>query len=146
MARMHIHISVDDLEKSTDFYSKLFGKKPTKQKEDYAKWMLNDPRVNFAISARGAKTGLDHLGMQAEEEDEMDGLRERLERADISTFNDGETTCCYAKSDKTWVQDPAGIAWEVYRNMKDVEYFNDTAMGENTCSDTARRSGNECCE
>ena len=146
MARIHIHISVDDLEKSTDFYSKLFGKKPTKQKEDYAKWMLNDPRVNFAISARGAKTGLDHLGMQAEEEDEMDGLRERLERADIFTFNDGETTCCHAKSDKTWVQDPAGIAWEVYRNMKDVEYFNDTAMGKNTCSDTARRRGNECCE
>ena len=117
MARMHIHISVDDLEKSTDFYSKLFGKKPTKQKEDYAKWMLNDPRVNFAISARGAKTGLDHLGMQAEEEDEMDGLRERLERADISTFNDGETTCCYAKSDKTWVQDPAGIASVSYTHL-----------------------------
>jgi len=133
MTRLHIHVSVDDLEQSTKFYSALFGAEPTKRKPDYAKWMLDDPRINFAISARGTKPGLDHLGIQAEDESEMAALRERIKQADLSTFNEGETTCCYAKSDKTWVQDPGGIAWEAYHSMEDVEFFNDAPAAEGAC-------------
>ncbi|MFW0777885.1 MAG: ArsI/CadI family heavy metal resistance metalloenzyme [Rickettsiales bacterium] len=133
MTRLHIHVSVDDIEQSTKFYSALFGAKPSKQKSDYAKWMLEDPRINFAISARGAKAGLDHLGIQAENEAEMTALRERIKQADLSTFDDGETTCCYAKSDKTWVQDPSGIAWETYHTMGEAEFFNDAPAAEGAC-------------
>lgn len=133
MTRLHIHVSVDNLEQSTKFYSALFGVEPTKQKPDYAKWMLDDPRINFAISARGAKAGLDHLGIQAEDESEMANLRERIKQADLSTFDEGETTCCYAKSDKTWVQDPSGIAWETYHTMGEAEFFNDAPAAEGAC-------------
>jgi catechol 2,3-dioxygenase-like lactoylglutathione lyase family enzyme len=133
MTRLHIHVSVDDLEQSTKFYSALFGAEPTKQKPDYAKWMLDDPRINFAISARGTKAGLDHLGIQAEDESEMTALRERIKQADLSTFDEGETTCCYAKSDKTWVQDPSGIAWETYHTMGEAEFFNDAPAAEGAC-------------
>lgn len=133
MTRLHIHVSVDNLEQSTKFYSALFGVEPTKQKPDYAKWMLDDPRINFAISARGAKAGLDHLGIQAEDESEMANLRERIKQADLSTFDEGETTCCYAKSDKTWVQDPSGIAWETYHTMGEAEFFNDAPATEGAC-------------
>ena len=101
MKRFHIHVSIDDLNKSIGFYSKLFGCEPTKRKKDYAKWMLDDPKINFAISARGAKPGIDHLGFQAENTEELDVLHERLKKADMQTFGEGETTCCYAKSDKT---------------------------------------------
>lgn len=130
MARMHIHISVDNLEESITFYSSLFGKRPSKVKPDYAKWMLDDPKVNFAISARGAQTGVDHLGIQAENESEMASLRERLKQADLKTFNDGQTACCYAKSDKSWVKDPSGIAWETYYSMEEIDYFNDSQLTE----------------
>ncbi len=133
MTRLHIHVSVDDLEKSIQFYSTLFGAEPTKQKADYAKWLLDDPAVNFAISARGAKAGMDHLGIQAENEAEMTALRERIQKADLETFSEGETTCCYAKSDKTWVQDPNGIAWETYHTMAEVEFFNDAPVAEGGC-------------
>src|SRR6185436_7212807 len=104
MKRLHIHIAVENLEKSIGFYSALFGASPVKQKADYAKWMLDDPRVNFAISARGAKPGLDHLGIQVDGPDELAGLRENMKRADLSLFDEGEKTCCYAKSDKSWLQ------------------------------------------
>jgi catechol-2,3-dioxygenase len=133
MKRFHIHISSDDLNKSIGFYSKLFGSEPTKRKDDYAKWMLDDPKVNFAISARGANPGIDHLGIQVENARELDVLRERLQKADMQTFGDGETTCCYAKSDKTWVEDPSGIAWETYRNMEDADTFSDTAPEKTAC-------------
>lgn len=133
MKRLHIHVSVDDLNKSINFYSTLFGCEPTKRKNDYAKWMLDDPNVNFAISARGAKTGIDHLGIQVEEASELGVLRERLKKADLQTFAEGETTCCYAKSDKTWVEDPSGIAWEAYQQMGEAEIFNDVAPRENAC-------------
>jgi len=133
MKRLHIHVSVDDLSKSINFYSTLFGCEPTKRKDDYAKWMLDDPKVNFAISARGVKTGIDHLGIQVEEASELDDLRERLKKADLQTFAEGETTCCYAKSDKTWIEDPSGIAWEAYQQMGEAEFFNDVAPRENAC-------------
>ena len=101
MTRLHIHLSVDDLERSIIFHSALFGVEPMKQKPDYAKWMLDDPAVSFAISARGATPGLDHLGIQAESEFEMSVLRTRMEAAAMQTFVDGEATCCFAKADKT---------------------------------------------
>jgi len=130
MTRLHIHVSVDNLEQSIGFYSTLFGVEPSKQKPDYAKWMLDDPRVNFAISARGAKAGLDHLGLQAEEKSELAALRERIKHADMQTFSEGEATCCYAKSDKTWVQDPSGLAWETYHTMGEAEFFNDAPAAD----------------
>ncbi|GJL78094.1 MAG: glyoxalase [Nitrospinaceae bacterium] len=133
MKRLHIHVSIDDLKQSIGFYSKLFGSEPTKCEEDYAKWMLDDPKVNFAISARGAKPGIDHLGLQVESAEELDDVRERLKQADMQTFDEGETTCCYAKSDKTWVEDPSGIAWETYRNMEDADLFSHETSEKTAC-------------
>lgn len=129
MKRMHIHVGVDKLDDSIKFYSALFGAEPVKTRDDYAKWMLDDPRINFAISTR-AKSGVDHLGLQVDEQHELDALRERLETADMSLFDEGETVCCYARSDKSWVTDPAGIAWEAYQTMEDVQLFSGSAVPE----------------
>lgn len=134
MKRMHVHISVDDLSKSISFYSQLFGVMPTIQKDDYAKWMLEDPRVNFAISRRGETPGLNHLGIQVEHADELAEIETRLRAADLATLSEHGETCCYAKSDKHWVQDPSGIAWEAYHTLDSAPTFhanpdnaNDTA-------------------
>jgi hypothetical protein len=116
MKRMHLHVSVEDITQSIGFYSHLFGASPTVSKPDYAKWMLDDPLVNFAISKRGGKAGLDHIGIQVEHESELEEIRHRLEKAELSLVTEEGTTCCYAKSDKHWVQDPSGIAWETYRH------------------------------
>lgn len=123
MKRFHIHVGVKDLEKSVQFYSTLFGQKPAKLKEDYAKWMLEDPRINFAISTRVGENGVDHLGIQVDQDSELAEITERLKNADLGVYDEGETTCCYAESKKAWVQDPAGIAWEAYRTMADVDVF-----------------------
>jgi catechol 2,3-dioxygenase-like lactoylglutathione lyase family enzyme len=123
MKRFHIHIGVDKLDESIRFYSALFGADPVKTKSDYAKWMLDDPRINFAISTRSGKKGVDHLGIQAEEEKELSELRERIETADMTVLDEGATVCCYARSDKSWIQDPAGIPWEAYRTMEDAQFF-----------------------
>jgi len=127
MKRFHIHIGVDKLEEAIRFYSALFGAAPVKTKPDYAKWMLEDPRVNFAISTRAKKNGVDHLGIQVEEEGELNELRSRLERGDMKVLEEGTTTCCYARSDKSWIQDPAGIPWETYRTMEDAQFFSEGA-------------------
>ena len=124
MKRMHLHVAVDDLQKSIGFYSTLFGSGPTIVKPDYAKWMLDDPLVNFAISQRGMKAGLDHIGIQVEDDAELKEIRQRLEQADLSMLTETGTTCCYAKSDKHWVQDPSGIAWETYRTLESAPTFN----------------------
>ena len=123
MKRFHIHVGVKDLTHSIQFYSTLFGQGPTKVKEDYAKWMLEDPRINFAISTRVVE-GVDHLGMQVDEADELNVLAQRLKNADLGVYGEGSTTCCYAESSKAWVKDPAGIAWETYHTMNDAETFN----------------------
>jgi catechol 2,3-dioxygenase-like lactoylglutathione lyase family enzyme len=125
MKRMHVHVSVDDLAKSVKFYNQLFGSLPAVEKQDYAKWMLDDPSVNFAISQRGNRPGVDHLGIQVENDDELDEIKARLEAADMSMLTQEGTTCCYAKSDKHWVQDPSGIAWESYRTLDSAPTFND---------------------
>jgi len=114
MKRMHVHVSVDDLRHSIDFYSVLFAAQPTVVKTDYAKWMLNDPRMNFAISARGRQTGLDHLGIQVEDKDELNEVYARLHKAGGDVIGQDQTSCCYAKSEKSWIDDPAGIAWETF--------------------------------
>lgn len=114
MKRFHVHVAVADIEQSTKFYTNLFGSAPTVRKDDYAKWMLDDPRVNFAISARGREPGLDHLGIQAESEGELKDVSNRLKEADLNVLDEGAATCCYAKSEKAWVVDPQGIAWETF--------------------------------
>ncbi len=123
MKRMHLHVSVDDIDKSIGFYNSLFGATPTVSKPDYAKWMLDDPLVNFAISKRGATPGLDHIGIQVESDAELSEIKERLEKAEMSLLTEEGTTCCYAKSDKHWVQDPSGIAWETYRTLDTAPTF-----------------------
>jgi catechol 2,3-dioxygenase-like lactoylglutathione lyase family enzyme len=124
MRRFHIHVGVKDLDKSVQFYSTLFGQGPTKLKVDYAKWMLEDPRINFAISTRVGECGVDHLGIQVDQDSELKEITERLKNADLGVYDEVETTCCYAESKKAWVQDPAGLPWEAYQTMADVEVFN----------------------
>lgn len=123
MKRMHIHVGVDNLDHSIRFYTALFDAQPVKTKADYAKWMLDDPLINFAISTRSGKTGVDHLGMQVGNDDELAQVRDRLKSADMSIYDEGEATCCYARSDKSWVEDPAGIAWETFHTMQDLQTF-----------------------
>src|SRR5579863_7032264 len=106
MKRMHVHVAVDDLKHSIGFYSALFAAAPSIVKPDYAKWMLDDPRVNFAISMRGKEAGLDHLGIQVETEDELYAVYGRLQQAERPVLEEGATTCCYAKSEKAWISDP----------------------------------------
>lgn len=134
MKRMHLHVSVDDINKSIGFYSSLFGAEPTVSKHDYAKWMLDDPLVNFAISKRGATPGLDHIGIQVESDGELSEIKARLEKAELSLLTQEGTTCCYSKSDKHWVQDPSGIAWETYRTLDSAPTFSDQ---EDTSSTSA---------
>ena len=125
MKRLHIHVAVDDLAQSKAFYATLFGAAPTVVKDDYAKWMLDDPRVNFAISARGRAGGLDHLGIQVETSEELAELAGRLKAAGEVTLDQTATTCCYAKSDKSWVNDPAGLRWETFRTFGETTVFGD---------------------
>jgi len=114
MKRMHVHVSVEDIAKAVGFYSALFEARPTVVKDDYAKWMLEDPRVNFAISTRGREPGLDHLGIQVESTDELHEVYARLRQAGGAILEQGHTTCCYAQSEKSWIDDPAGISWETF--------------------------------
>ena len=127
MKRFHAHLHVDDLSQSIAFYSKLFAAAPTRVEADYAKWMLEDPRVNFAISTRGAKPGLDHFGMQTDDAQELAELKARAEAADMALLDEGNTTCCYARSEKHWVTDPQGIAWEHFHTLGDIPVFNEAA-------------------
>jgi predicted enzyme related to lactoylglutathione lyase len=123
MKRMHVHVAVDDLQRSIGFYSALFAAQPSVVKPDYAKWMLDDPCVNFAISTRGQQVGLDHLGIQVETKDDLKEVYSRLHKAGGTVLEEGETTCCYAKSEKSWIDDPSGIAWETFLTTGDsVEY------------------------
>jgi catechol 2,3-dioxygenase-like lactoylglutathione lyase family enzyme len=117
MKRLHVHVAVHDLEQSIRFYKALFDAEPTVKKDDYAKWQLEDPRVNFAISKRGAKAGLDHLGIQVDHDAELGQLRSQLAQADVAVMDQTNATCCYAKSDKHWTLDPQGIAWESFHTL-----------------------------
>src|SRR5688572_29072383 len=123
MKRFHVHVAVHDLEQSIRFYSTLFGAAPAVKKHDYAKWMLEDPRINFAISNRCDKTGVDHLGLQAEDGAELDEIGSRLAQADVATTPQKGVSCCYAKSDKYWTIDPQGVAWESFHTLDSVPMY-----------------------
>lgn len=146
MKRFHVHVGVKNLEDSIQFYSTLFGQAPTKLKDDYAKWMLEDPRINFAISTRVSE-GVDHLGFQVDESVELGELTARLKKADLGLYDEGTTTCCYANSEKAWVQDPSGIAWETYHTMNDAEVFNEKVktVESSACCVPKNPSAKSCC-
>jgi len=140
MKRFHVHLHVQDLQQSIAFYSRLFAAEPTRVEADYAKWMLDDPRVNFAISTRGAEPGLDHLGFQVDEAGELADLKARAEAADMALLDEGETTCCYARSEKHWVTDPQGIAWEHFHTLDNIPVFREATSpaGAACCTPAAR--------
>lgn len=139
MKRMHIHLGVRDLNESVCFYSALFAAEPTVLKDDYAKWMLEDPKLNFALSSRSKHIGLDHLGFQAETPEALDGLRQRLEDAALPAKAEIGQACCYARSDKHWTIDPQGIAWESFYTLSGIPTFNcDT-------EDASETDGHPCC-
>lgn len=123
MKRFHVHVSVDDPAKNIHFYSAMFGVAPTVEKRDHAKWMLDDPRINFAISQRGGAAGVNHLGLQVESEEDLKLLRAQVGSADIQARDEAGANCCYARSDKYWVQDPQGIAWEALHTLGGIPVF-----------------------
>jgi len=125
MSRLHVHISVDNIEKNIRFYSALFGSPPSVEKPDYAKWDLSEPAVNFAISKRGVKQGLDHVGIQADSDEELAVIQSRLEQAGIGGAEQRNAACCYARSNKYWTQDPQGIAWETFHSLDMIPTFNE---------------------
>ena len=142
MKRLHVHVGVDDLGRSIRFYSTLFGAEPTVVKDDYAKWMLDDPRVNFAVSAgQHAKKGIQHLGVQVESPEELSEVYGRLRAADRPVLEEGRTTCCYAKSEKSWIADPDGIVWEAFLTDGEATIYGDSpalgtladSLGEGKC-------------
>lgn len=150
MKRFHVHLHVDDLAQNIAFYSRLFNAEPTRVERDYAKWMLDDPRVNFAISTRGARPGLDHLGFQVDDAEELAELKTRAESADMALLDEGQTTCCYARSSKHWITDPQGVAWEHFHTLGDIPLFNEAAApaGAACCAPAATepsRQAAACC-
>jgi Glyoxalase/Bleomycin resistance protein/Dioxygenase superfamily len=143
MKRFHVHVAVHDLEKSIRFYKAMFDAEPTVRKADYAKWQLEDPRINFAISQRGAKTGVDHLGIQAENGVELEQLRSQLAQADVAIMDQKNATCCYAKSDKHWTIDPQGIAWESFHTLEGAPRYGDDLRSDTRMQ--VRESKAACC-
>lgn len=130
MKRMHVHVSVANIDTAIGFYSALFAEKPAVVKDDYAKWMLEDPRVNFAISTRGREPGLDHLGIQVGSQGELHDVYARLKQAGGAIIEQGDTACCYAKSEKSWISDPAGLSWETFHTTGESISYGD-GSGEN---------------
>lgn len=142
MKRLHVHVSVDDLDQSVRFYATLFAAEPTVLKPDYAKWMLEDPRVNFAISQRGGAAGVQHLGIQVEDSAELAEVYDRLKQAERPIVAQPATTCCYAKSDKQWIADPQGVAWETFLTHGEA-----TVYGESAAIASLQAAAPEvCCE
>ncbi len=152
MKRLHVHVSVEDLPRSVRFYSTLFATEPVVTKPDYAKWLLDDPRVNFAISSRSGKTGLDHLGIQVETADELHEVYGRLQQADRPVLEEGATTCCYAQSEKSWITDPQGLSWEAFLTTGESTVYGDSVdlgpirtTGGACCDPTAEAASAACC-
>lgn len=153
MKRFHVHVAVGDLKRSISFYSALFAAGPAVVKDDYAKWMLDDPRVNFAISTRGREPGLDHLGIQVGDRSELEEVYDRLNKAGSAVFEQGKTSCCYAKSEKSWIDDPSGIAWETFLTSGESADYGDgtgehdarVAPAKSCCAPEAMTAASECC-
>ena len=147
MKRFHVHVHVEDLARNIDFYSKMFGAQPARVESDYAKWMLDDPAVNFAISTRGhGHLGLDHLGIQVDNDADLAALKAQAQQADLALIDEGATTCCYAQSDKHWVIDPQGLPWEHFQTLGSIPTFRapadahavaDTPAASACCTPTA---------
>ncbi|MBC8751398.1 MULTISPECIES: ArsI/CadI family heavy metal resistance metalloenzyme [Paraburkholderia] len=140
MKRFHVHVVVPKLDESVRFYSSMFGANPTVLKDDYAKWMLEDPRVNFAISARGGEAGVNHLGFQVDSEEELTALREQVVAGSVEIQDQPGAQCCYAASDKYWTQDPAGVPWETYHTLGDIPLF-----GADSHEKTVAGASSACC-
>jgi catechol 2,3-dioxygenase-like lactoylglutathione lyase family enzyme len=146
MKRFHVHVAVSSLQDSIRFYSTLFGSDPTVRKDDYAKWMLEDPRVNFAISERVDALGVNHLGLQVDDASELDALLAQLREADAAMVEQRDATCCYARSDKVWVTDPQGVAWETFHTLASAPvYGDDGERGAHLADATERKSDGACC-
>jgi hypothetical protein len=151
MKRLHIHVSVNDLTQSIRFYSMLFGAEPSRVEADYAKWMLEDPRVNFAISMRRQPGGINHLGFQVDSAEELRSMKAQLEAADARVLQEDQQACCYARSDKYWVTDPTGIAWETFYTLGSIPvYGEDTAVFAHSASTVpvlrlGTSSSTQCC-
>jgi catechol 2,3-dioxygenase-like lactoylglutathione lyase family enzyme len=143
MKRLHVSVAVSDLARSVRFYSTLFDAEPTVLQPDYAKWMLNDPRVNFSISSRGKKRGVDHLGIQVDDDGELALIASRLARAGQSVFEQKATTCCYAESNKAWVHDPEGVAWETFHTFGSSTVYGED--GEIPGPASAQDESSTCC-
>jgi catechol 2,3-dioxygenase-like lactoylglutathione lyase family enzyme len=144
MKRLHVHVGVDDLDRSIAFYSGLFGSEPTLTKADYAKWMLEDPRVNFAISHKAdASKGIEHLGIQVEDADELATVYGRLQAVGGPVLEEGATTCCYAKSEKSWIADPDGVVWEAFLTNGEATVYGDNPDFAPLAIDNA--AANACC-
>ncbi|MGA8260423.1 MAG: ArsI/CadI family heavy metal resistance metalloenzyme [Arenicellales bacterium] len=153
MKRLHVNLAVSDLEASVRFYTSLFDAPPTVLKSDYAKWMMDDPRVNFALSTRGTRKGVDHLGVQVENEDELNELYTRLRNTAAPVLEQGETTCCYARSEKNWIVDPEGIAWETFLTKGESPVYGSddpriSSAGSACCANAPREDGaaSACCD
>ena len=141
MKRLHVHVNVEDLAESIGFYSTLFAAEPTVRKDDYAKWMLDDPRVNFAISDRRDKAGINHLGIQVDDDEELTELSERLRGAGRAVVEQKDAECCYARGNKAWVTDPQGVAWESFATSGEIEIF-----GADTLNEMPEAVSTACCE
>ncbi|SAL62438.1 glyoxalase/bleomycin resistance protein/dioxygenase [Caballeronia arvi] len=137
MKRFHNHVHVEDIATSVAFYTNLFAAEPARVEVDYAKWMLDDPRVNFAISTRGTKAGVDHLGFQVDDVAELAELAQRAHAADMALLDKGETTCCYARSDKHWVVDPQGLAWEHFHTLDRAPVYGESRQTVSSTDATA---------
>ena len=154
MKRFHVHLAVEDLEKSLGFYSALFGEAPSVVRADYAKWMLEDPRLNFAISLQGEQRGIDHVGLQVDTEEELERLKGRAEAASGAVLDQGDVACCYASSRKHWTVDPQGLAWEQFRTMAEADTLGPDRTDRGAACCVPRRSsapvgaeaGAACCD
>jgi catechol 2,3-dioxygenase-like lactoylglutathione lyase family enzyme len=154
MKRLHVSVAVSDIAKSVDFYSTLFAAEPSVRKPDYAKWMLDDPRVNFSISSRGTKKGVDHLGIQVDDDADLAAVAGRLAKAGQSVFEQKATTCCYAQSNKAWVHDPEGVAWETFHTFGESTVYGEDRANEGAASaeagaccapETETKAAASCC-
>jgi len=142
MKRFHVHVHVEDLGKSIGFYSKLFASEPTRGESDYAKWMLEDPRINFAISTRGQTPGVDHLGLQTDDPAELETMKAQARAADLALMDEGEVSCCYSRSDKYWLTDPQGVAWEQFHTLASIPLF---GAAKADAAESPEASASACC-
>ncbi len=147
MKRFHVHVAVPDLSESIRFYSTLFGAEPAVRKDDYAKWMLDDPRINFAISHRGGASGVNHLGFQVDSDAELESIHGQLAAADSAVVAEKNVSCCYARSDKYWVTDPAGVAWETFHSLGSVPVYGEdgATRGDDSQGSACGDGKSACC-